>query len=65
MRWGVHPVREGRTLLFSFAVVKSGFSSYHLIVPGFSGGDYKNNPLLPPMRRQGKRQKEAYFLDVT
>jgi hypothetical protein len=25
----------------------------------FTGGEYKNNPLLPPMRRQGKRQKRG------
>lgn len=28
-------------------------------------GRIQKQPLLPPVRRQGKRQKEPHFLDVT
>ena len=64
---GAHPVRGGRALFIFICCCQKWFlsSSYHLIVSCSSGGEYKNNPLLPPMRRQGKRQKEAHFLDVT
>lgn len=38
-------------------------SSSHLIVSCSSGGEYKNNPLLPPMRRHGKRH--TFWMSLT